>query len=125
MIVDFIERFGFVMTQDDSQHDFPVICLLGFEHERDEKKPAEQDPFHGSISSVRSGKAQRERKAHLGASHSSSSSKRWLVDAMGDCPASGGEPLWRVRTTSRHSFERSIRPKSVAASGSPAMGIVK
>ena len=54
MIVDFIKRFGFVITQDDSQHDFPVIsCLLSFEDKRDEKKPAEQDPFHGSISSVR------------------------------------------------------------------------
>ena len=47
MIVDFIKRFGFVITQDDSQHDFPVIgCLLSFEHKRDEKKPAKQDPFH-------------------------------------------------------------------------------
>jgi hypothetical protein len=61
VIVDVLDRFVFIITQDDSQHDFPVIgCLLCFEHERDEKKPAEQDPFHGSISSVRWGKAQRE-----------------------------------------------------------------
>jgi len=63
VIVDFIERFGLVVAQDDGQHDFPVgRCLLGLQNERDEKKPAEQDPFHGSTSSVRSGKTQPERE---------------------------------------------------------------
>jgi hypothetical protein len=48
VVVDFIQRFALVMTQDDGQHDLPVVgSLLGLEHTRDEKKPAEQDPFHG------------------------------------------------------------------------------
>src|ERR1700722_4911092 len=49
------------MTQNDRQHDFPVVsCLLSKKQGRAEKKPAKQDPFHGSMSSVRGAKAQRE-----------------------------------------------------------------
>jgi hypothetical protein len=48
VVVNFVERPTLVVTQDHGQHDFPVVGrLLGAEQERDEKKPAEQGPFHG------------------------------------------------------------------------------
>jgi hypothetical protein len=54
VVVDFIQGFTLVVTQDNSQHDFPVVgCFLSKKDGRSEKKPAEQDPFHGFISSVR------------------------------------------------------------------------
>ncbi len=54
VVVDFVQGFALVVTQDNSQHDFPVVgCLLSKKQGRSEKKPAEQDPFHGFISSVR------------------------------------------------------------------------
>jgi hypothetical protein len=54
VVVDFVQGFALVVTQDYRQHDFPVVgCLLSKKQGRAEKKPAEQDPFHGSISNVR------------------------------------------------------------------------